>query len=343
MASVVSRVVALRGWPAALADLAISVRQSEPDLGGLDRALQDGEVIRSYAFRGGSYVFDPTVGAALLSVRTATKVWESSRWQQQGAFSVDDWEPLRETMSEVLSTGPMTREEISAQLGGTRGLEHLAAAALGTGADSLYKPLHWWGDICFGPTRDGQTTFRSLRGDPRWPGLDDVDQAGRRAVALYLGAYGPATADNLHYWLTEGLGAPRRRMLGWLSDLGDVVTDLTVDGATSYLLSADLDQLSKTEPSDAVNLLPGFDPWVMGPGTADSRIIAPARRALASRGANLVIRGGVVCGTWRSQSHEVNVSWFDEAGSAPAAALEEQVQRLAGSRARELKLTIANA
>lgn len=60
---VTDRVVALRGWPANLADLAINVRQGEPEPGALERALEAGEVIRSYAFRGGSYVFAPEIGS----------------------------------------------------------------------------------------------------------------------------------------------------------------------------------------------------------------------------------------------------------------------------------------
>lgn len=340
---VARRVVALRGWPADLADLAICIRQAQPQPGALARALEDGDVIRSYALRGGSYVFTHEVAAVLLSVRTATRVWETRRWQRQGDFALDDWEPLRGAVREALSGGPMTREEIGACLRRIPALRHLAAGAAGTGADSLYKPLHWWGDICFGPARDGQATFRLLSGDPRWPGLPDVDEAGRRAITLYLGAYGPATIDNLVYWLTEGLGAPRRRLLGWLAELGDDVTEVTVDGVDAYALTADLDQLSAAEPSEAVRLLPGFDPWVMGPGTADARVLAPERRALASRGANLVIWRGVVAGTWRIRRPDVTVSWFDEAGPAPVSALGEEVRRLAGIRAQELDLTLESA
>ena len=340
VADVAHRVIALRGWPIDLADLAICVRQAEPDPGSLDRALEDGDIIRSYAFRGGSYVFTPAIGAVLLSARTATRIWETHRWQQQGGFALDDWEPLRDAVRVALAAGPMTRGEISAHLARIPALRHLAAGAAGLGADTLYKPLHWWGDICFGPTRDGQATFRLLSGDPRWPGLPDVDEAGRRAVALYLRAYGPATFDNLVYWLTEGLGVPRRRLRGWMADLGVDVTEVTVDGVDAYALTADLDQLSAAEPSDAVRLLPGFDPWVMGPGTADMRVLARERRALASRGANLVVWRGVVSGTWRVRGQDVTVCWFDETGPAPAAALGDEVQRLAGIRAQELDLTL---
>lgn len=340
---IADRVLALRGWPNDLAELAISVRQAKPDQGALARALEDGEVIRSYAFRGGSYVFTHEIGALLLAARTATRIWEKQRWQRQGDFALDDWEPLRDAIRAALETGPKTRGEIGAHLAAIPALQHLAAGAAGTGADTLYKPLHWWGDICFGPMREGKATFRLLSDDPRWPGLSDVDEAGRRAITLYLGAYGPVTVDNLIYWLTEGLGVPRRRLLGWVAELGDELTEVSVDGAEAYVLTADLDELNAAEPGDTVALLPGFDPWVMGPGTADPRVLAPPRRALASRGANLVIWRGVVSGTWRVNRSEVTVSWFDEAGSAPMAALEDEVQRLASIRTQELDFTLTLA
>lgn len=87
---VARRVVALRGWPTDAADLAVCVRQATPDSGDLERALEAGELIRSYAFRGGSYAFTPDIAALVLSVRTATRVWETRRWQQQGGFALDD-------------------------------------------------------------------------------------------------------------------------------------------------------------------------------------------------------------------------------------------------------------
>jgi len=337
---VVRRVVALRGWPFDLADLAVRVRQSPPASGGLEKALADGELVRSYAFRGGSYVFTPEIGAALLALRSSTRIWEQHRFQRQGGFALDDWEPFRDAVRTALADGPRTRAEIRDHLLAIPALRHLEPGTLGAGADTLYKPLHWWGDISFGPHRDGQSTFRLLSGDPRWPGLPDVDDAGRRAVALYLGAYGPATVDNLTYWLTEGLGVRRRQVLGWLADLGADVTTVSVDGVDAYALTADLDELSTAEPLDSVRLLPGFDPWVMGPGTADPRIVAPERRALATKGANLVVRRGVVSGTWRVSGRELAMSWFAEAGPVPAAEVEGEVRRLGEIQARELELSL---
>jgi Winged helix DNA-binding domain len=338
---VADRVLAFRGWPFDLAELMVRIRLTAPGAGGLTRALETGEVIRSYAFRGGSYVFTPEVASVLLACRTTTRVWETRRYQQQGHFTLDDWQPWRDAVREVLSNGPAARDEIGKHIARTSALRHLAEGATGFGSDSLYKPLFWWGDICFGPSRGGQATFRLLDGDPRWPGLPDVDTAGRRSVALYLGSYGPATLDNLEYWLSDGLSVPRRRLGEWLAELGDTITSVSVDGVSAYALTSDLDRLSDAEPSHAVRLLPGYDPWILGPGTADTRLLDPKRRAMATKGANLLIRGGRVSGTWRVRGNDVAVSWFDEAGPVPTPALEAEVERIAHFRGQELNLTLA--
>ena len=181
---VVRRLLALRGWPYEGSDLAVCLRQADPDPGGLGRALDAGNVVRSYAFRGGSYAFVPEIAAVVLSVRTATRIWQTRRWQEQGGFALDDWEPLRDAVCTALAEGPLTREEITERLERIPALRHLSTGSHGAGADSLYKPLHWWGDICFGPSRDGESTFRLLRDDPHWPGLPSVDDAGREAIRL---------------------------------------------------------------------------------------------------------------------------------------------------------------
>lgn len=336
----VRRVVALRAWPADLAELAVAVRQAVPEPGGLRHALSSGAVIRSYAFRGGSYVFTPADAAVLLAVRAATGIWKTRRYQQQGGFALDDWEPLRVAVHDALASGPKTRVEIAEHVMRTPDLRHLAEGLSGAGADSLYKPLHWWGDICFGPSRDGQATFRLLAGDPHWPGLPDADEAGPRAVALYLGAYGPATSTNLTYWFTEGLGVPKRQLFAWLAELGDEVTPVTIDSRETYALTSTLDALQAAEPVGIIRLLPGFDPWIMGPGTADPVLVAPGRRALASRGSNLVTRAGVVSGSWRLRGAEVTVSWFREASPAPVAEVQSEIDRLGRRTGRSLSVTL---
>lgn len=340
---VVARVIAIRGWPSTSRDLAIAVRLDAPLAGAVDRDLEAGRLLRSYAFRGGSYLFTPEIAAETLAVRRVGRIWESARWQRQGGFTLDDWQPLRDAMREALADGPKTRAQLSAHLSSTPALAHLAHAALGAGADSLYKPLHWWGDLRFGPSVDGESTFELMSGAAGWTDVSDVDEAGRRAVARYLSSYGPATRDHLAYWLTESLGAPTRRVDQWIEALGDEVLHTSIDGVTHFIRARDLDDIEATVSSHSVRFIPAFDPWVMGPGSADPTIVPPLRRSLVSAGRNLVIREGVVCGTWSVRSSSVSVTWFSEMGPAPMTDLEAESQHLTRIQGMELVLDTRTA
>jgi hypothetical protein len=115
------------------------------------------------------------------------------------------------------------------------------------------------------------------------------------------------------------------------------------DGEAAYLLREDLDDLAATSASTAVRLLPGYDQWVLGPGTADAHVVPPARRTLVSRKANLVIAGGLVSGTWSLVDDQVVTAWFSEAGPPAQAALADEVARLALILERPLVSTVQPA
>ena len=111
----------------------------------------------------------------------------------------------------------------------------------------------------------------------------------------------------------------RRRIRFWVSELGNSLARIDIEGESALVLREDLDELTESEPSSSVRLLPGYDQWVLGPGTADARI-PPTRRTLVTRGANIVIAGGVVSGTWSLTTDGANVSWFSELAPAPGKA-----------------------
>jgi hypothetical protein len=77
-----------------------------------------------------------------------------------------------------------------------------------------------------------------------------------------------------------------------------------------------------------VRLLPGYDQWVLGPGTADAAIVPPAHRKLVSRQANRVVHGGVVSGTWTLTGDSVDITWFPEVATPPREAAAREVARL---------------
>lgn len=335
--AVVRRMLAVRAWPGTIATTATRMRSTTaPDV---QEAVARRDLVVVYAFGGGSYVATPRVAALLHAARLVTGIWRTDRWQRQGDFALDDWEPLRTAVRERVADGPATRAEIAAALEGVPGLRHLATAAReGSGADSLYKPLHWFGDLRFGPARDGRTTFALHEPEPRAIEDLDLDDAGRRLVALALASFAPLTIANLERWIGEGLGVPRRRLADWVADLGDDVARIAVLGADAMCIAEDRDAILGSERSGEAHLVPGYDPWITVPGTSDASIVAEHRRALATRGANLVLHGGVVGGTWRRDGRSLAVTWFDEAGAVPD--LEAAVARLAAAVDRDLAVTV---
>jgi DNA glycosylase AlkZ-like len=267
-------------------------------------------------------------------------MWELPSWRSYYGLEPADWPRLRETVRAALADGPLTRDELGAAVTARPEFGHLGFA-FGDGSGTLLKPLAWQGDMSFGPPRDGRATFQRLDGNPRWAGLPDLDEAGTRAVEAYFRAYGPATADHVHYWLGSGLSAGRRRITSWIAGFGDRLAPVDVAGETAYVLAEDLDELAGTPPTGAVRLLPAYDQWVLGPGTADGHVVPPERRALVSRGANLVVAGGVVSGTWSVTDDRAAVAWFD--GAPPESALAAEVERLAGILGRPLRPAVGAA
>lgn len=342
VAGVVRRLGAVPAQLDSTAELAVRARQERSRPGEVARALAKGEIIKSFAFRGATHLLTPEEGGAFLALRAASRMWELPSWQSFYGLTPSDWPLLRGAVREALADGPMTRDELGAAVTALPKFRHLGFA-FADGAGTLLKPLAWQGDMSFGPPRDGRATFQRLDVNPRWTGLPGLDEAGMQAVEAYFRAYGPATPDHVRYWLGEGLGAGRKRIQTWIASLGDRLAVVDIDGEPAYILREDLDALAATPATTAVRLLPGHDQWVLGPGTADARVVPPARRALVSRKANLVIVGGVVSGTWSLSDDQAVVSWFPEAGPPPHEALAEEVARLAGILDRPLRPTVETA
>jgi hypothetical protein len=60
----------------------------------------------------------------------------------------------------------------------------------------------------------------------------------------------------------------------------------------------------------------------------------------AHRGANIVVAGGVVSGTWSLTGDQVVAAWFAEAGPPPGEALAEEVARVATILDRPLRSSV---
>ena len=319
----------------AAAELGIRTRRHASQPGDVARAVDEGHILKTFAFRGATHLMTPDQAGVHLALRASSRMWERRNWQSHYELTPADWPALRAAVREALADGPMTRPELAAAVAAHSRFRHLASAFTDPSA-TLLKPLAWQGDVSLGPFRDGQVTLRRLDENPAWTGLPDLDEAGLRAIETYLRAYGPASADNLQYWLGEGLGVRRTLIRNWLARLGDRLCTLEVDAEPRLVLREDLDELAATVPTGAVRLLPKYDQWVLGPGTSDVHVVPAAVRSEVSRGANVVVVGGVVAGTWSLDGDAVVTSWSTDAQVPTYDELDREVARLAAILDRPL-------
>ncbi len=332
---VVRRLGAVLAMDEGAAELAVRARRADSRSGDVARALEDGQVIKVFAFRGAMHYLSAEDGGAYLALRSAGRQWEQPSWRDYYRLEPGDWPGFRATVRQSLVNGPLTLGELGAAVTRKAMYRHLRPI-FDEGAGTLIKPLTWQGDMSFGPPRGGQPTFQRLEDNPRWAGVWDLDDAGPHAITAYFRAYGPATPDHVHYWLGNGLSAGRKRLESWLTDLRKRLVEVEVAGESAYVLEDDVDELMAARPTTSVRLLPGHDQWVMGPGTKDEHVVPRARRTPVTRKANLVVAGGVVSGTWSATPGEIQVTWFGENGKPPLNALEEEVAGLSSVLERPL-------
>ncbi len=343
---VVRRLCGVQAQVASSAELAIRVRRAASRPGDMGRALSQGRLVKTWAMRGTLHLLTPEEGGDFLSLMASGRSWERPSWQRYFGVSPSQIGLLREAAREALDGTVLTRDELVTAVTARRGLGHVGDA-LRSGWGTLLKPLAWQGDICFGPSRGSRATFmRPEAASSRWAGVPDPDEAAPRAIAAYFGAYGPATIEAFGTWLAGGWFG-KRQLRTWFDALGDRMAEVEVGGEPAFVRAEDLDGLASTRPTRAVRLLPGFDQYVMGPGTGDGNVVPSGRRATVSKQSGwispVVVAGGVVRGTWDLDGDRVRVGWFPETGTVPKRALNDEMARLSAILDRELTVEISSA
>ncbi|MFG2194847.1 winged helix DNA-binding domain-containing protein [Streptomyces sp. NPDC048639] len=347
VAELAERLAGVQAQVASSAELAIATRQRKPRAGAVEKALADRTVVKTWSMRGTLHLLVPEQMAAFQSLLAAARTWEKPSWQRSFGVTPDQMERLGDAVDELLDGGrAMSRAELTEAIIAMPGYGDLREQ-LTSGWGTVLKPLAWTGHLCHGSGEGNRTAFVSPRSHvPGWTGVPEPEEAARVAVPAYLRAHGPATAEAFDAWLIRGL-TRKADMRARFASLGDRLTEVDVDGdgERAYLLAEDADGLARTKPSKEVRLLAGFDQYVLGPGTADTRLIAADRRKAVSRTAGwispVVVHEGRVAGVWDfTDDGTVDVRLFAESGAVPKAALEAEVAHLAACTGRGLELSV---
>jgi hypothetical protein len=218
-------------------------------------------------------------------------------------------------------------------------------AVLSSGWGVVLKPVASAGQLCFGPNRGQSVTFvRPDRWLTSWR-LVDPDEAIVEVGRRYLRAYGPATMDDfLRWWGVHSRAAGKTAWAGLAGELASV----SIEGWRADILAADLPKLAKSVSSHFVNLLPLFDPYLMGHSSRD-HLFDLAYRPRVSRTSGwisaVVLVEGRVVATWTHKvvkgTLSIVVDPFERMPPKAKPAMRARAEELAASiGAKKVELTV---
>lgn len=238
-----------------------------------------------------------------------------------------------EEVGAALDGTPMTREELIAVVG--KGKSTRVRELLKSGWGGMLKPAARNGQLCFGPNRGQSVTFVSpQRWLPRWRDVDP-DDAIVEMARRYLRVYGPAAKNDFARWWGAWPGVANAAWSGLAKELVPVSIE---GGIRGEILAEDLDALKTAKVGPSVQLLPLFDPYLMGHATRGhlfDSVYAPRVSRTAGWISAVVLVGGRVVGTWthtvRNGTLHIALDPFQKLGPNIMPEIRDRADALAGA------------
>ena len=216
-------------------------------------------------------------------------------WLAYMQVTEDEFWAICDDIGRSLDGTPLTREELIARVG--RGRSEHIRQVLKSGWGGMLKPAARNGLLCFGPNRGQSVTFVRPESWLRSWRKVDPEEAIVDMARLYLRVYGPSTKLDFARWWGAWPGVANAAWKGLAPELVGV----SVEGARADLLAADVPVIKRAKLAGSVQLLPLFDPYLMGYAKRDHLV----DRAFASRVSRtagwisaVILVDGRVAGTW---------------------------------------------
>jgi DNA glycosylase AlkZ-like len=229
---------------------------------------------------------------------------------------------------DALADGPKTQQDLlaRAKVRAARGMRIWLKHAW-----SAMRPAILEGLICYGPPRGAEATF--VRVDQWLPKQRVPDELDARIelATRFLTAFGPATHRDFSKW--SGLKTGDTRPV--FDRLAGRIEPVTVDGAESFILRRDRDELADVSLDREPRLLPSFDTFLLAHAAKD-HMVAPSfyKRVYRNQGwlSPVVLVGGRIVAIWlleqRAKAFTLDVRPFEALSSRLRAGLEREAEAL---------------
>jgi hypothetical protein len=313
--AVVEHLAAVQAQDLRSAATAVAVRTPARTTAGLARALDAGEVVRSWPMRGTLHLLAAADLFWVLELCAGRTVTATRRRRADLGIADADLETAHRVAAEFLArTGRSTRADLLAEF------ERHGQSTTGGRGYHLLLHLCLLGVLCQGPSAGREQTF-VLAEDwvrARRTPADPLAEWTRR----YLRSHGPATPADLAAWTGLPLGTARRGFAAVRDEFEAVLVD-----DVEHLVHPEVPELLATHRRAVrdLHLLPGFDEFLLG--YADrSHVLAPRHAERVTPGGNGIFRGTVVAagnvvGTFTRAGTELDVELFAELAASPAKVL----------------------
>jgi Winged helix DNA-binding domain len=267
-------------------------------------------------------------------------IWKPGVWPLKQAEAI----PLVGYIDRALRGKVLTRTELAAAVTKLGATPEMVEGMLG-GWGGYLKRASFSGYLCLAPNGGQQARFTHpatwLR---KRPVQLDNNKAFDVLTTRYLGTYGPATARDLGHWWGINQGQAKRR----LAAIGDVATEVTIEGERYWMLIKDVADLAATEQVNVVRLLPAFDQWVVCASRRVPALLNPKYRQRIYRlqgwVSPVLLVNGHMAGVWKHEHKgrtvSVEIEPFAKLARWTRTHIAAEAERLASFVGGDLKLKI---
>lgn len=259
LADVVADIGAVQAQVMSAAELQIAVR-CDCTVENVRNALwKNKTLVKTWLMRGTLHLARATDLPVFTAAMGRRWIKINNAWLKFFNVTEDEVWALTDDIGNALDGTPRTREQVIEAVAKDR--PERIREALRSGWGGMLKPAARSGKLCFGPNRGQTVTFVSPQEWlPQWRDADP-ETALVAMARRYIHANGPANKEDFAaYWGNwSGVG-----VAAW-AGLSAELVPVSVEGWRAHVLKDDLRRMATTRPpANRVQLLPNFDPFLMG-------------------------------------------------------------------------------